>query len=387
MKITRGKLTGAQKVVIYGPEGIGKSTFAAQFPVPLFIDTEGGTRELDIDRAPTPSSWTMLLDTVREFTADTMGYKTLVLDTADWAEQLCIAAVCARAKKSGIEDFGYGKGYVYVQEEFGKLLNMLSELVQRDINVVLLAHAKMRTFQQPDEMGSYDRWELKVSKNVAPIVKEWADMVLFMNYKTVVIHQEGTLKSKAQGGQRVVYTSHHPCWDAKNRHGLPEEMPIGDAMLAVMNIIERATPHTPEYPVLEAKQQPVAAEGTPQSEAPAAPAQTPEPIREPTKPSETSQPPAAEPEPVQTTFAELPADEPTPFDAVTEPPEGIPKALADLMVRDGISEAQIRKAVYTRKGVYPESTPLAKYDEYFISGWVIPCWNAIVNYINNGYKE
>ena len=382
MKITRGKLTGAQKVVIYGPEGIGKSTFAAQFPVPLFIDTEGGTRELDIDRAPTPSSWTMLLDTVREFTADTMGYKTLVLDTADWAEQLCIAAVCARAKKSGIEDFGYGKGYVYVQEEFGKLLNMLSELVQRDINVVLLAHAKMRTFQQPDEMGSYDRWELKVSKNVAPTIKEWADMVLFMNYKTVVIHQEGALKSKAQGGQRVVYTSHHPCWDAKNRHGLPEEMPIGDATLAVMTVIERATPHTPEYPALEEDRQPTAAENASRSEDPAATEQTQEPVREPAKPRGTTRLPAVDPEPVQTTFAELPKDEPTPFDAVTEPPEGIPKALADLKARDGISEGQICKAVFA-KGYYPVSTPISKYDPGFVTGVLIGAWPQIRDFINN----
>ncbi|HGK8378107.1 TPA: AAA family ATPase, partial [Streptococcus pyogenes] len=36
MQITRGKRARAQRVIIYGPEGIGKSSFAANFPEPLF---------------------------------------------------------------------------------------------------------------------------------------------------------------------------------------------------------------------------------------------------------------------------------------------------------------------------------------------------------------
>jgi len=50
LKITDGKIKRAQKVVLYGSEGIGKSTFAAKFPNPLFIDTEGGTSHMDVRR-------------------------------------------------------------------------------------------------------------------------------------------------------------------------------------------------------------------------------------------------------------------------------------------------------------------------------------------------
>lgn len=60
MKITRGKRQEAQKIVLYGPEGIGKSTFAAQFPEPLFIDTEGSTANMDVMRFDLPTSFTML---------------------------------------------------------------------------------------------------------------------------------------------------------------------------------------------------------------------------------------------------------------------------------------------------------------------------------------
>jgi len=117
MKITQGKIITAKKVVVYGTEGIGKSTFAAQFPDPLFIDTEGSTKELDIRRFEKPSSWEMLKEQV-EYVKKNKPCKTLVIDTIDWAEQLCLEAVCARYNKKGIEDFGYGNVYVYEKEAF-----------------------------------------------------------------------------------------------------------------------------------------------------------------------------------------------------------------------------------------------------------------------------
>ena len=227
MEIIRGRIPCAKKVLVYGPEGIGKSTFASRFPEPLFIDTEGSTKEMDVARTPTPSSWTMLMEQARYVKAHPEVCRTLVVDTADWAEMLCIDHILAKYQQSSIEGFGYGKGYTYVQEEFGRLLNLLEEVVGKGVNIAMTAHAKMRKFEQPDEMGAYDRWETKLSKGVAPMVKEWADMVLFANYKTysVAVDDKGK-KRKAQGGSRVMYTSHHPCWDAKNRYGLPEEMPF-----------------------------------------------------------------------------------------------------------------------------------------------------------------
>lgn len=227
-QITSGVVPKPQKVLLYGPEGIGKSSLAARFPSPLFIDTEGGSAHLDVRRLPSPSSWSMLLDEVawvRDFPAECGG--TLVVDTADWAESLCQEHVCARAGKSGIEDFGYGKGYVYVKEEFGKLLNLLSECCERGLNVCVTAHAQIVKFEQPDEMGAYDRWELKLArKHTAPMLKEWADAVLFLNYRSIVVKDENG-KYKAQNGKdRVMYATHAATWDAKNRWGLPDELPL-----------------------------------------------------------------------------------------------------------------------------------------------------------------
>ena len=221
LNITKGKIARAQKVVIYGPEGIGKSSLAARFPDPVIIDTEGGTAHMDVRRIDKPQTWEELLAIVREVAATPGICKTLVIDTADWAEQLITTYLCNKYKQNSIESFGYGKGYTYMAEEFSRLLSACDQVIAAGMHVVITAHAKMRKFEQPDEMGAYDRWEMKLSKQTAPLLKEWCDMLLFCNYQTFVVTSENDTK-KAQGGKRVIYTSHHPAWDAKSRIVLPE---------------------------------------------------------------------------------------------------------------------------------------------------------------------
>lgn len=207
MQIIKGKIPSAKKITIYGPEGIGKSTFAAQFPDPVFIDTEGSTKEMDVARFKKPTSWTMLLEQINYVKNNPDICRTLVIDTIDWAEAMCVEHICAKHHKDGLESFGYGMGYVYVKEEFGRFLNSLEEVVNAGVNVVLTAHAQIRKFEQPDEMGAYDRWELKLGKKTssqtAPLVKEWSDALLFANYKTYsVAADDKGKKHKAQGGTR-----------------------------------------------------------------------------------------------------------------------------------------------------------------------------------------
>lgn len=329
MQIISGVIHSAQKVVVYGPEGIGKSTFASQFPDALFIDTEGSTKKLNVRRFEKPSSWEMLKSQV-EYVRSTKPCKTLIIDTIDWAEQLCIDCVCAAHGKKGIEDFGYGNGYVYEKEEFGKFLNLLEDVINAGINVVLTAHAILRKFEQPDEMGAYDRWELKLGKKttnlIAPMVKEWADMVLFANYKTISVSVEKDgKKHKAQGGRRVMYTSHHPCWDAKNRDGLPDE---ADFDYSVIKSVIEASPDS----------------------VPAPPAEMPH---------------------------EQPATVKAPAEPAVIPDSGIPKALADLMAKDNITEKQIRQAVAS-KGYFPVDMPVRDYPGDFTDGVLVAAWNQVL---------
>ena len=213
------------KICIYGAEGVGKTSLAAHMPEPLFIDTEGGTSRLNVRRIKC-TKWEDLISIVKEVIDTPTVCKTLVVDTADWAESLCINFVCNKYRKANIEDFGYGKGYTYLAEEFSEFLKLLNQLVDVGINPVVIAHGKPRKYELPEEQGQFDRWEMKLSKQVAPLIKEWCDMLLFCNYKTFVVTTENNTK-KAQGGKRVMYTTHNPCWDAKNRFNLPDELDLG----------------------------------------------------------------------------------------------------------------------------------------------------------------
>lgn len=369
MEITRGKIDSPQKTVIYGPEGIGKSTLASKFPNPVFIDTEGSTKKLDVARTKRPSSFAMLLEQVKSFKFNQMGFKTLVLDTADWAEMLCIAELCSKYNKDGIEGFGYGKGYVYLAEEFGRLLNLLEDLTEIGMNVVIVAHAAMRKFEQPDEMGSYDRWELKLQKKTAPLLKEWADMVLFANYKTYVINVDGQGadkgKNKVQGGHRVMYTSHHPCWDAKNRHDLPSEINMDYSEIKhCIEIVPKAaaqfTPNTATVitntPTPKEPKQKVIDEG----------------IFEPVSEKESKE--------IEAMFnknkTETPATEMKP----TIDTENAPKKLADLMIANNVTGKEIRTAV-SKRGYYPLDTPIANYDPNFIEGVLVGAWGPMFDFI------
>ncbi len=337
-------------MVIYGPEGIGKSTLAAHFPHPVFIDTEGSTRHMDVSRTEKPSSWAMLLEQVQYIRDNSDICSTLVIDTADWAEQLCMDSICATKKLSGIEDMGYGKGYVYLAEEFGRLLHLLEEVTDHNIHVVLTAHAMMRKFEQPDEMGAYDRWELKLQKKVSALVKEWSDLLLFANYKVMSVATDNKGKKfKAQGGRRVMYTTHHPCWDAKNRLGLPEELPLDFSSL--VQYIPTKPANVPETSTI-------------------------------TPPTQEQTIPPLEPDPL-----------PIPSTQNTVPPASVPqgnpkrahnadalKALRDLMKANGIDDYQVQ-AAFAARGYFPEQTPLENLPADFIQGVLIGAWSQVLTWI------
>lgn len=225
--ITKGKQKTAIRLCCYGPEGIGKSTFASQFPDPLFIDVEGGTKQLDISRFPQPETWNELLEMVDAVIEDPAICRTLVIDTADRAEMLLTAQLLNEGKVDSIEKYGggYGKGYTALAERFNKdLLMRLDKLIAKGVNVTLIAHAAMRKLESPDE-PPYDRWELKVSKKIAPLIKEWTDILCFMKYEQVVIEENGRNKAKGKA-KRIMIFNHRPTCDAKNRFGLEDDLPL-----------------------------------------------------------------------------------------------------------------------------------------------------------------
>ena len=347
MEIISGRIQRPIKAVIYGPEGIGKTTFAACAPSPLFCDVEAGTVHMDVRRLPRPTSYQMVLDEIAWVKQNPGCCETFVIDTADWLEKLTRENVCARFQKAGIEDFGYGKGFTYIYEDFGRLLNALDELIGCGINVIITAHAVMRKFEQPDEMGAYDRWELKLNNapkcSTANMLKEWCDLLLFANYETIVVKNEDK-KNKAQGGRRVMYTSHHPCWDAKNRFGLPDKLPLDFGQVAGL-FVRRA---------------------------PAEPAAMPQATNPAAAPAVADEfPLITEPDP------ELP---------FYGPDDEIPKALADLMQDSGITEDEITAAV-AGAGYFPANMKIKEYPPDFVQGVLIGAWGQVRDAILQKRKE
>lgn len=329
LNITKGKIDRAQKVVIYGAEGIGKSSLAAKFPDPLFIDTEGGTAHMDVRRIEKPQSWEEMLSVVKEVAATKDVCRTLVLDTADWAEQLIVSYLCTKYKQNSIESFGYGKGYTYLGEEFSRLLGALDTVLTSGVHVVVTAHAKMRKFEQPDEMGAYDRWEMKLSKQVAPLLKEWCDILLFCNYQTFVVTSENNTQ-KVQGGKRVMYTSHHPAWDAKSRVPLPE----------VLDLDYKHIAH-----IFSPGQTPVATTVT------------------------------------QTAMQETPA----PQQQNLPEEESAVDVFRSILKEKGVTEEEVRQVVAAR-GKYSVETPIDDYPDEFLYGYVIRYWDQIFDIIQQNRK-
>lgn len=364
MQITQGKINRPQRVVIYGTEGIGKSTFASHFPDPLFIDTEGSTAHLDVKRLPEPTSWSMIFEEIDFVVKNPSSCKTLVIDTADWAEQLAAKHVCATNKVPSIESIGYGKGYVYLEEEFGKLLNRLSDVIDKGITVVITAHSEIKKFEQPDEMGAYDRYQLKLEKKTAPLLKEWSDLLLFANYKTIVLNvdNQGARKgvNKAQGnGRRVMYTSHMPSWDAKNRHNLEGELPFDYG--CIKKIIESYL----EADTIKNDLDQVAKEYNKLNE--------------------------REKEAVVEKFDEKVSDDGSNVkeafkEAKNESKQLVDhKRLNDLLVTNNVTVEEVQDVV-SLKGYFPQGTPIVNYPDAFINGVLVGAWPQVYKMILENRK-
>jgi hypothetical protein len=220
--ITKGRRPRYIWALIYGTDGVGKSTLCSHAPNPIFVGAEKGTEQLDVARFPQVESIGELFAQLATLQTEKHEYQTVVLDSLDWVEPLIWKAVCDEGKVENIEQFGggYGKGYVRALDLWRRLIKELAVLNQ-NMHVLLIGHAQIKSFQDPELPTAYDRYQLKINDKAAALVREAADAVLFARFETELVRATGA-KAKVRGeGKRIMYTESRPGFDAKNRFNLP----------------------------------------------------------------------------------------------------------------------------------------------------------------------
>lgn len=216
------------RIALFGVPGVGKTTFAAQAPSPIFLCVEDGAGFLDAKAFPRPLSWQDVLDAIETLLRDEHPFKTLVIDTLDALESLCWEHVCRMyggSKVRSIEDFGYGKGYQHAVEAWEKLLDRLAELQRRrGLHLILIAHAVSRDHNDPDH-DAWKRWSMQLHRKSADLISGWVDAVLFAAPE-MVAKKDGLRTRGFTTGERLLYTEAAGSHEGKNRYGLPPSMPL-----------------------------------------------------------------------------------------------------------------------------------------------------------------
>jgi len=241
-QIQTGKQSLPPRLLVYGTEGVGKSTLAAGAPKPIFIQTEDGLSEIACSRFPLAKSVDEVLAALAGLVGEEHGFNTVVIDSLDWLERLIWDAVCREYGVESIEkaDGGYQRGYVHALSYWRRVIDGLDRLRSRGMISILIAHAKVEKFEDP-EAAPYDRYSPRLNKHAGALITEWSDAVLFATRKIRTESQDtgfGRTRTIAvglgkDGGDRVLRTVGGPSCVAKNRYSLPAELPLSwPALLA-----------------------------------------------------------------------------------------------------------------------------------------------------------
>jgi hypothetical protein len=235
-KIHTGKRPAPPRLLLYGIEGVGKSTFAAQAPKPIFLPTEDGLGEIDCASFPLAKQLTEVEESLSALAKEPHEYQTVIIDSCDWLERLIWDDLCRISNSTSIEkvDGGYGKGYIAALGFWRHILDLLDVLhKQRNMAVILIAHAKVERFEDP-ESTAYDRYAPRLHKQASALLTEWVDAVLFATRKFRTETEDagfGRERTIAvgigkDGGERILRTVGGPACVAKNRYNLPFELPL-----------------------------------------------------------------------------------------------------------------------------------------------------------------
>lgn len=225
-------------MVLYGPGGIGKTSFAATMNKPIIVQTEDGIGKIECPHFPMAKSYVEFENNLKSLIEEKSEFKTVVIDSLDWLETLLQEHVCQENGWSEISSPAYGKGYAVALETWKVYLNLLNQLRDKGFTVLQIAHNEIRRYEDPSN-EPHDRHQIKLHRKAADLVIEHSDAVFFANYKIGMIQVKGKgggMTTKLKQGDRTIFTQETPGFQAKNRFALDSEMPfewklIREAML------------------------------------------------------------------------------------------------------------------------------------------------------------
>lgn len=223
--ITSGKQDKPLRVCVYGTPGVGKSTFGALSPKPVFLCAEEGTSHLDVSRFPTPLSWVDVSEAIRVLLHEEHDFRTLVIDSLDWLEPLIWKHVAMVARVDSVDSIPFGKGFSAALDIWRGFLGGLDLLARhRRMHIVLIAHAVIKRVDDP-QVGAFDRYRIPLHEKSADLVREWVDALLFARHELKVIERNGKSRGMSSGS-RLLHTTWTAAYDAKNRFDLPDTLPL-----------------------------------------------------------------------------------------------------------------------------------------------------------------
>lgn len=226
-QITKGGKMKPPRVLVHGPAGIGKTTFGASAPSPIFLPIEDGLGKLEVDCFPTPLKYEDARNALDALVNEDHQYRSVIVDSLDWLEPLIWKHTCEKNSWPSIEHPGYGRGYVEALKYWREFLDRLNYLRdQKKMAIIMVAHTAVKRFEAPDSEG-YDRYVIKLQQKASDLVSENSDCIFFAKWEssTLKVEEKGRARTRGVGkGKRIMHTEERPAWVAKNRYGLPDEM-------------------------------------------------------------------------------------------------------------------------------------------------------------------
>jgi hypothetical protein len=242
LSLRPSKLKEPLRMIVSGVEGVGKTTFAAGAPDPIWIDANAGSGKVNVARYPfsddpkrghVPARYEQILDAIKDLTTSDHKFKTVVFDAVDDIEKMLHKFIVDRDKPKskeklpGINSYGYGKGSQIALDEWRVFFLLIEELQRaKDMNVLFLSHVTNRKYKNPGG-EDFGRTVMRIDDLASEFLRGRCDVVAYAYFEESV----STMFSddRARGvdtGRRMMRFRRTAIVDAKSRYAIPDQIEL-----------------------------------------------------------------------------------------------------------------------------------------------------------------